>query len=83
LSVEAPALKQKKVMASILLPNCGQEETISTTTLRDLASTQVLSESVLQDDIQPDGGYGWVCVACCFFINGFTWGIVAVGTAFR
>ena len=27
----------------------------------------------------PDGGYGWVCVVAEFFINGFTWGIVAVG----
>lgn len=25
-----------------------------------------------------DGGYGWVCVAACFIINCFTWGIVAV-----
>ncbi|KIW66140.1 hypothetical protein PV04_08342 [Phialophora macrospora] len=25
----------------------------------------------------PDGGYGWVCLACCFTINCFTWGIVA------
>lgn len=23
----------------------------------------------------PDGGYGWVCVACCFWINAHTWGI--------
>ena len=22
------------------------------------------------DDAPPNGGYGWVCVACCFFING-------------
>ena len=22
-----------------------------------------------------DGGYGWVCVACCFFLNAHTWGI--------
>lgn len=27
------------------------------------------------EDIPPDGGYGWVCVACNFFINGHTWGI--------
>ncbi|KIW31286.1 uncharacterized protein PV07_02946 [Cladophialophora immunda] len=27
------------------------------------------------DDSPPDGGYGWVCVACNFFINGHTWGI--------
>lgn len=26
----------------------------------------------------PDGGYGWVCVACVFFINACTWGIAAV-----
>ncbi|OCL09009.1 hypothetical protein AOQ84DRAFT_275211, partial [Glonium stellatum] len=25
----------------------------------------------------PDGGYGWVCVACVFTINDFTWGVVA------
>ncbi|KAI9732478.1 MAG: hypothetical protein M1818_007516 [Claussenomyces sp. TS43310] len=23
----------------------------------------------------PDGGYGWVCVACVFLINGHTWGV--------
>ena len=22
------------------------------------------------EDAPPDGGYGWICVACCFFING-------------
>lgn len=26
----------------------------------------------------PDGGYGWVCLACCFTINGFSWGVAAV-----
>ncbi|MCJ1469948.1 hypothetical protein MMC07_008593 [Pseudocyphellaria aurata] len=25
----------------------------------------------------PDGGYGWVCVAACFAINCFTWGVVS------
>ncbi|KAI4248125.1 MAG: hypothetical protein L6R40_001214 [Gallowayella cf. fulva] len=23
----------------------------------------------------PNGGYGWVCVAACFMINGHTWGL--------
>ncbi|CAO1605134.1 hypothetical protein XANCAGTX0491_008661 [Xanthoria calcicola] len=23
----------------------------------------------------PNGGYGWVCVACCFWINAHTWGV--------
>ncbi|KAI9677061.1 MAG: hypothetical protein M1817_006900 [Caeruleum heppii] len=26
-------------------------------------------------DAPPDGGYGWVCVACCFWINAHTWGL--------
>ena len=27
------------------------------------------------EDVPPDGGYGWICVACNFLINGHTWGI--------
>jgi hypothetical protein len=26
----------------------------------------------------PDGGYGWVCVVCIFFMNSHTWGINSV-----
>ncbi|KAG4032362.1 hypothetical protein MFRU_007g02680 [Monilinia fructicola] len=26
-------------------------------------------------DVPPDGGYGWVCVACVFLINAHTWGV--------
>lgn len=22
-----------------------------------------------EEDVPPNGGYGWVCVACCFMIN--------------
>ncbi|KAK5050435.1 hypothetical protein LTR84_003716 [Exophiala bonariae] len=25
----------------------------------------------------PDGGYGWICLICCFAVNCFTWGVVA------
>ena len=32
-------------------------------------------------DEPPDGGYGWVCVACCALINAHTWGINSVGTS--
>jgi len=33
---------------------------------------------VSRADIPPDGGYGWVCAACVFFINAHTWGINSV-----
>lgn len=26
-------------------------------------------------DSPPDGGYGWICVACVFLINAHTWGL--------
>lgn len=30
---------------------------------------------VKEADVPPDGGYGWVCVAACFTMNGHTWGL--------
>lgn len=30
------------------------------------------------EDVPPDGGYGWVCTGCNFFINAHTWGINSV-----
>ncbi|RDW58184.1 hypothetical protein BP6252_13595 [Coleophoma cylindrospora] len=30
---------------------------------------------VEQEDVPPNGGYGWVCVACVFLINANTWGV--------
>lgn len=29
------------------------------------------------EQLPPDGGYGWVCVAACFAINCFSWGAVS------
>lgn len=28
--------------------------------------------------VPPNGGYGWVCVGCAFWINANTWGINSV-----
>lgn len=35
-----------------------------------------------EDSIEPppDGGYGWVIVASCATLNGFTWGVSAVSS---
>jgi hypothetical protein len=35
-------------------------------------------ETKTEDDVPPDGGYGWVCTACCFLINAHTWGVNSV-----
>jgi hypothetical protein len=33
------------------------------------------------DALPPDGGYGWVCTACTFTINCFSWGMVSVSSS--
>ena len=40
------------------------------------ASPQDLRDT--KEDVLPEGGYGWVCVLCCFLINAHTWGINSV-----
>lgn len=35
-------------------------------------------DGVKKPDVPPDGGYGWVCVACVFLINAHTWGVNSV-----
>jgi hypothetical protein len=34
-------------------------------------------------DVIPEGGYGWVCVACCTIINAHSWGINSVSDKSR
>lgn len=38
------------------------------------------NDTFAQEDVPPDGGYGWICVAACFTVNCFTWGTVSVST---
>ena len=48
----------------------GSERTIAAQ-----GADQPPAEEKIEVDEPPDGGYGWVCVACSFFINAHTWGI--------
>jgi hypothetical protein len=44
-------------------------------------SVSALTEKI--EDVPPDGGYGWVCTGCNFFINAHTWGINSVSRLLR
>lgn len=44
----------------------------------DLTLTNQSAFVTTQEDIPPDGGYGWVCAVCVFFINAHTWGANSV-----
>ncbi|KAJ5983797.1 hypothetical protein N7481_005896 [Penicillium waksmanii] len=59
-------------------------ESIHTTSRRGHEDPQAHSELELpavdpdekyNRDVPPDGGYGWVCVACVFWINAHTYGV--------
>jgi len=47
-------------------------------TLGEELQVEPQQEEVKVPDIPPDGGYGWVCVACVFLINAHTWGVNSV-----
>jgi hypothetical protein len=49
---------------------------------RDVSDNALSHELSFEEvrDSPPDGGYGWVCVACCFTINAFTWGVLSVSS---
>jgi hypothetical protein len=55
---------------------CSQDKWVVSPEMTDQTDLPSPSSAHLSDP--PDGGYGWVCVVAVFFINGFTWGIVAV-----
>lgn len=58
---------------SITAINTEPAETASQKTV-DVEQPQTVSEEKAEN-LPPDGGYGWVCVACNFTINAHTWGI--------
>jgi len=41
-------------------------------------SLDLSQEDAKAEDVPPDGGYGWVCVACVFLMQAHTWGLNSV-----
>ena len=54
-------------------PEIRRRESASEKTIDVEEPSTVVDEKA--EDLPPDGGYGWVCVACNFAINAHTWGI--------
>lgn len=42
---------------------------------KEAGQTLAPTTTTQSQDVPPDGGYGWVCVAAVFMINAHTWGI--------
>ena len=66
---------------SINVMSCDAETVNRSLELKsDEKQTDTLSsgDSNEVEEPPPDGGYGWVCVASVFIVNGFTWGVNAV-----
>ncbi|TVY80782.1 putative transporter MCH2 [Lachnellula suecica] len=39
------------------------------------SSSAAIANVVEEEDVPPNGGYGWICVICIFWVNAHTWGI--------
>ena len=68
-------------MAAIFPTEESYDERVPTSCERvdEIAETHGSKSSEESDvDVVPDGGYGWICVACNFWINASTWGVNSV-----
>ncbi|KAI9045673.1 MCT family MFS transporter [Aspergillus affinis] len=66
-----PAAKNSPKDSPTIRPDQGVSPPVEAQRNTDAKSL----ETKYQQDVVPDGGYGWVCVACVFWINAHTWGI--------
>ncbi|KAK8030466.1 hypothetical protein PG990_000200 [Apiospora arundinis] len=59
------------------MPRDDREDTSITPSSQLEIADGSTSTQGMQPRPPPDGGYGWICVAAQFLINGFTWGVAA------
>lgn len=69
----APVLAGSQVFP----PRTPGASTIGFESEKDFDNEHLPAEAVSQD-VAPNGGFGWICVACVSVINAHTWGLNAV-----
>ena len=60
------------------LTTSESQPAISTNSGLNQTNTVAHGNVVDQEDVPPDGGYGWVVCLCVFLINAHTWGVNSV-----
>ncbi|KAL9600113.1 MAG: hypothetical protein Q9219_003369 [cf. Caloplaca sp. 3 TL-2023] len=66
-------LEHREELVPVTGPDTSKKDPEKTIANTDPQSTHVKQDRAVESC--PNGGYGWVCVACCFWVNAHTWGI--------
>jgi hypothetical protein len=73
----------KALMTTTLDPqDQGGCDATTVTHHQDVPPAPMLTNVVSVEDVPPNGGYGWVCTACCLLMNANTWGVNAAWAIF-
>lgn len=76
---ETPPAASKPVPSLSEKPAANRPNSQTRSSSSDLEVAETSDESIKEEeDVIPDGGYGWVCVFCIFLINAHTWGVNCV-----
>ncbi|KKY25737.1 putative mfs transporter [Phaeomoniella chlamydospora] len=70
-------LPENAVAANDWLPAGVDGEDLERELTHEVEFPTTLQLEKTKTDVPPDGGFGWICVICVWFINAHTWGINA------
>ncbi|KAF3909033.1 hypothetical protein ABW21_db0200770 [Orbilia brochopaga] len=68
-------VSQKKLGEVIVYELSRSDVSTTGSSEEDLSDGGEVAQQAKDESAPPDGGYGWVCVACAMFLNICSWGI--------